>query len=148
MAAATPLQRPCGGGATPVQEHWSDGYLGREYEDCGALVEDAQRAEFRRWITLPAPSDSPRETARLAAALAGEIARALPDHDLHWLDGDVALLKPLGCRRLAGHHAGVLCRLRGGWHVLHWRPGAGAVRTPLRRLAEAGYRLDGAYRLL
>ena len=139
-------QRHCKGVAPAPQAHWSDRYLGRQYEDCGALAEDAARREFGRRISLPAPASSPRATSRLARDLAGEIAREIPDHSGCWLDGDAALLRPLGSRRLNGHHVGLLCLIAGGWHVLHWRPVVGAARTDLRRLAGAGYRLEGIYR--
>lgn len=130
-----------------MHAHWSDAYLGRAYPDCGALAEDVALAEFGIDVDLPAPSDSPRANSRLVRELIDTgIARELPDHSGTWLDGDPIMLQPLGSKRLNGHHVGMLCLIRGAWHVLHWNERLGGIRTPLRRLAEAGYRNDGVYR--
>ena len=122
--------------------HWSDEWLGRQYEldrfNCADLVLAVQREHFDRCLDIVGA----HPTGPLAQACAVEEAGWRPVHRIDTpLDGDVVLLQNRGRLR----HIGVYCALREGM-VLHAVKRMGVIRTAVRDLPQIRMSLEGFYR--
>jgi len=131
--------------------HWSDAYIGIPYVegefDCGELARRVQAEVFGREIKLP--------SERWYAGLTGAAKLAAMRDQIHALqadyasqtdspvEGDGVLLVSRGLI----DHIGIYCVIAGEPWILHGTSGADQViRTRLRQLDLAGYRLEGFYR--
>ena len=138
---------PCsqaGGGRTP--RHWTEAYIGWPYVegrfDCADLVVLVMREQFGRTIELPVHAEGTRARDAQIAALKDELATPVADA----CEGDAALMRATGRKRVLGHHIGVWCDAAGEPHVLHCIKGLGTCLHPVRSLETHGLELTGCYR--
>lgn len=121
--------------------HWSDAWLGREYDaarfNCADLALAVQREHFGRALDIVGAH--PVGALAQAHAVEAEVWRHAQPIDAP-RDGAVVLLEARGRLR----HIGVYCDIAGGM-VLHAMKKAGVIRTPLRDLPRIGMRIEGYY---
>jgi len=110
--------------------HWSDAYMGREYDPdiahCGTLAQAVARDILGMAVWLPAvPARQPFARNQQIRAHRDAVAERVPAP----ADGHPVLMLARG--RL--QHIGVMCDIGGRWYVLHADDGFGEViRQPLR----------------
>ncbi|MCD5326770.1 hypothetical protein ACFFU8_18105 [Chromobacterium piscinae] len=126
--------------------HWSDCYVGRDYEpgtaDCAVLACDVAREVLGVDIQLPgARRDGPFGRNAQIQQHQSEFARRI--------DAPVDAQPVLLIARGRAQHIGVMCQLAGEWWVLHADEAAGFVlRQRLRDIARHGYTVEGFYEWL
>ena len=131
----------------PSAAAWPVRYLGRPFNgdrDCATLVEEVLAAEFGLSVATPGRAASHGARARQIGEGIERLARPVETP----ADGDVVLMARIGRRRAAGRHVGVWWQPADGeGHVLHALGGVGATLHPASRLAGAGLRIVGTYRV-
>lgn len=121
--------------------HWSDPYVGMEYEvdglNCAALAEQVAGEVLGLEVCLPGKHQkTPYGRNAQIASHKDQFARQVAEP----VDGHPVLLLARG--RL--QHIGVMCWIAGEWWVLHADEGFGeVVRQRLRSLS--GYEVEGFY---
>lgn len=126
--------------------HWSDRYVGQDYEadtaDCAVLACAVAREVLGKDIQLPGerrPGPFGRNTQ--IQQKHGDFARRV--------DGPADAQPVLLICRGRAQHIGVMCYLAGEWWVLHADQGAGFVlRQRLRDMPRQGYTVEGFYEWL
>lgn len=122
--------------------HWSDEWLGRQYEpdrfNCADLVLAVQREHFDRCLDIVGAH--PTGPLAQASAVEDEVWRHVQRVEIP-KDGDVVMIRNRGRLR----HIGVYCALRDGM-VLHAVKGMGVIRTHVRDLPNIRMQLEGFYR--
>lgn len=122
--------------------HWSDLWLGRQYQpdafNCADLVLAVQREHFGRCFDVVGAN--PTGPLAQAAAVEAEVWRHVQRVD-DPQDGDVAMIRNRGRLR----HIGVYCDIADGM-VLHAVKRMGVIRTAVRDLPQIRMNLEGWYR--